>query len=59
MLRTGRYGSVWLQLKPKKGYCMKLEDLLGAELYSQVQAKIDEKDAKRVDKCKGVQMTLI
>ena len=33
---------------------MKLEDLLGKELYAQVQAKLDEVNAKEPDKLKHV-----
>ena len=33
---------------------MKLEELLGSELYAQVQAKIDEVNAKEPDKLKHI-----
>ena len=41
MLQVCRHG---------KGNDMKLEDLLGKELYAQVQAKLDEVNAKEPDK---------
>ena len=45
MLQVCRHG---------KGNDMKLEDLLGKELYAQVQAKLDEVNAKEPDKLKHV-----
>ena len=35
---------------------MKLEDLLGAELYAQVQAKLDEVNGKEPDKTEACQV---
>lgn len=45
---------MWLQIKPRKERLMKLEELLGAELYAQVQAKIDEKNKDEADKLKHI-----
>lgn len=38
---------------------MKLEELLGAELYAQVQAKLDEVNGKETDKQKRVRYNIL
>jgi hypothetical protein len=48
---------VWLRLKPRKDGTMELKELLGEELYKQVQAKIDEKNSAETDKLKHVRYT--
>lgn len=45
---------MWLRLKPRKDRTMELKELLGEELYKQVQAKIDEKNSAEADKLKHV-----
>lgn len=45
---------MWLRLKPRKDRTMELKELLGEELYKQVQAKIDEKNSTETDKLKHV-----
>lgn len=48
---------MWLRLKPRKDGTMELKELLGEELYKQVQAKIDEKNSTETDKLKHVRYT--
>lgn len=48
---------MWLQLKPRKDGTMELKELLGEELYKQVQAKIDEKNSTEADKLNHVRYT--
>lgn len=48
---------MWLRLKPRKDGTMELKELLGEELYKQVQAKIDEKNSAETDKLKHVRYT--
>ena len=48
---------MWLRLKPRKDGTMELKELLGEELYKQVQAKIDEKNSTEADKLKHVRYT--
>lgn len=45
---------MWLRLKPRKDRTMELKELLGEELYKQVQTKIDEKNSTEADKLKHV-----
>lgn len=45
---------MWLRLKPRKDRIMELKELLGEELYKQVQTKIDEKNSTEADKLKHV-----
>ena len=45
---------MWLRLKPRKDRIMELKELLGEELYKQVQTKIDEKNGTEADKLKHV-----
>nr|DAQ25165.1 MAG TPA: minor structural protein [Bacteriophage sp.] len=47
-------GTVLHIVRSRKGKNMTLEELLGADLYSQVQAKIDEVNNKETDKLKHV-----
>ncbi len=60
-IKTGRnYPLSWIKLtdaphrQARKGKRMKLEELLGEELYKQVQAKLDEVNGKEPDKMKHV-----
>lgn len=48
---------MWLRLKPRKDGTMELKELLGDDLYKQVQAKIDEKNSTETDKLKHVRYT--
>ena len=40
----------WLRLKSRKDGNMEVKDVLGEEMYKQVQAKIDEQNSKEEDK---------
>lgn len=45
---------MWHTYKSQKGKAMKLEELLGEELYKQVQEKLDAANAKETDKLKHI-----
>lgn len=47
----------WRQITPERMRTMKLEELLGAELYAQVKAKIDAVNGKEADKTKHIRYT--